>query len=378
MKKDHPLLKRRITPKPISGEESLADLVDISFFAFNSARLREACVLGEKQLGKPDVTIGLTLAGAMTPAGLGVSVLVPMIESGWIDYLVSTGANLYHDIHYALNYPLYQSHPNHDDIQLRNDLIIRIYDILFPADVLYNTDAFVRDLLKAKHFQKVMGTREFHYLLGSAIDQIEKHLGTAGTSILAACYRRGVPVYTSSPGDSTFGLNLAAMSLKGSSQCIIDPSIDVNETSAIVWGAQQRNGKSGVIIVGGGSPKNFILQTEPHLIEILGLPARGHDYFVQFTDSRVDTGGLSGATPSEALSWGKIDPEGLARTVVAYVDSTIALPIFASYVLKRVGKKPFKEVCNRLPDLMEKLRRDSEKHSPPTLTHPLTEKIVMD
>ena len=117
-----------------------------------------------------------------------------------------------------------------------------------------------------------------------------------------------VPIYTSSPGDSSIGMNIAALALEGN-KCVIDPNADVNETASIVLGAKRGGGKSAIMICGGGSPKNFALQTEPQIQEVLGIDEKGHDFFLQITDARPDTGGLSGATPSEAVSWGKVDPD---------------------------------------------------------------------
>ena len=135
-----------------------------------------------------------------------------------------------------------------------------------------------------------------------------------------------MPIYTSSPGDSSIGMNVAALALEGN-KCTIDPNLDVNETASIVLAAKRGGGKSGVLICGGGSPKNFMLQTEPQIQEVLGIDEKGHDYFLQITDARPDTGGLSGATPAEAVSWGKIDPDRLPDAVVCYLDSTVALPL---------------------------------------------------
>lgn len=369
--------KNKINPKPLElGKKiSVSEFIDSTYFAYNSARLKEACVLGVKAISQENVTVGITIAGALTPASLGVSTLIPLIEAGYIDFVISTGANLYHDLHYALNYSLYASQPNQDDLELRKEGIIRIYDILFSADVLFDTDAFVRTLIKAPVFNKTMSTAEFHNLVGKAVDQVEKSLGTEKTSLLAACYRMGVPVWTSSPGDSTFGMNLAAMQLKNETKCQIDPSLDVNESSAVVWETVSKNGETAVVIVGGGSPKNFYLQTEPYLQEILGLPSRGHDYFIQFTDSRPDTGGLSGATPSEALSWGKIDPEHLIRTVVVYADSTIVFPLWAAYILEKGIKKEPKKLFSNLGSLVEKMATDSKSHNPPVTEHELAKNI---
>jgi len=194
------------------------------------------------------------------------------------------------------------------------------------------------------------------------VHQIEQQLGVQHPSLLATAYECGVPVYTSSPGDSSIGMNVAALALEGS-QLVIDPSLDVNETAAIVYAARESEipgveGKSAAVIIGGGSPKNFLLQTQPQIHEVLGLEERGHDYFVQITDARPDTGGLSGATPNEAVSWGKVDPEELPNTVVCYTDSTIALPILAAYVINQTPARPLKRLFDRRGEMLAKLRQD--------------------
>jgi deoxyhypusine synthase len=150
-------------------------------------------------------------------------------------------------------------------------------------------------------------------------------------------------------------MNAAAIALEGES-IQWDVFRDVNETAAIVYGAKKAGGKSAILILGGGSPKNFALQTEPQIQEVLGLPEAGHDYFLQVTDARVDTGGLSGATPGEAVSWGKIDPERLPDAVVAYVDSTIALPILTAYALSKRQARPLKRLYARRDELMRSLK----------------------
>jgi len=301
------------------------------------------------------VTLGVTLTGALTPAGLGCSCLIPLIQAGAIDWMISTGANLYHDTHFALDLPLHRGSPFHSDTELRDEGVIRIYDVLFDYTVLLDTDAFYRQLIKAPAFQRSMSTAEFHHLVGEALYLREQALGSPTSSVLSAAYQCGVPVYTSSPGDSSIGMNVAAMALEGN-LLAFDVNADVNETTSIVLDAKLRGGKSAVWVLGGGSPKNFILQTEPQIQEVLGIDERGHDYFFQVTDARPDTGGLSGATPAEAVSWGKIDPEQLPDAVVCYTDSTIALPILTAYVLSRTGPRPLKRIYDRRLELMEQLR----------------------
>ncbi|BAU44449.1 homospermidine biosynthesis protein [Leptolyngbya sp. O-77] len=356
------LLSRQISPAPLSANIGITDLIDTYFTAYNSARLREACHLLSRDILQPGVTVALSLSGALTPAGLGVSVLSPLMRHGFVDWIISTGANLYHDLHYGLGMELYASNPFVDDVKLRQEGRIRIYDIVFGYDVLLETDAFIRELLRSEPFQKRMGTAEFHHLLGKYINAMEKQLGVKNPCLLSTAYECGVPIYTSSPGDSSIGMNVAALALEGS-KLVIDPSQDVNETAAIAYAARNSGipdveGKSAALILGGGSPKNFLLQTQPQLHEVLGLEERGHDYFVQITDARPDTGGLSGATPSEAVSWGKVDPEELPSTIVCYTDSTIALPLMGAYVINQCEPRPLKRLYDRREEMLATLQRD--------------------
>ena len=350
-------LGKKISPAPMPTDIGVVDLIDHYFTAYNSARLREICHLLSQDVLQEGVTVGVSLSGAMTPAGLGVSVLAPLIRNGFIDWIISTGANLYHDMHYGLGFELFAGNPFLDDVKLRQQSTIRIYDIIFGYDVLLETDAFIRKILQAETFQKRMGTAEFHYLLGKYVREVEKQLGVEHSCLLATAYEYGVPIYTSSPGDSSIGMNVAALSLEGS-KLILDPSIDVNETAAIAYYAREREGKSAAVIIGGGSPKNFLLQTQPQIHEVLGLEERGHDFFVQFTDARPDTGGLSGATPSEAVSWGKIDPDELPSTIVCYTDSTIALPLVTAYVMNQCRPRSLKRLYDKREQMFEKLQTD--------------------
>jgi deoxyhypusine synthase len=307
-----------------------------------------------------DVTIGMSLTGALTPAGLGGSCVVPLIESGFVDWIVSTGANLYHDTHFAIGKALHRGSPFIDDRLLRKEGVIRIYDILFDYSVLLDTDEFFRTVIRKDEFQKEMGTAEIHYCLGKYVAEREKILKIKNSSVLATAYRCGVPIYTSSPGDSSIGMNMAEIELSGY-QTRIDVLLDVNETAAIVLDAKRKGGRSGVLIFGGGSPKNFMLQTEPQIQEVLKIKEKGHDFFLQVTDARPDTGGLSGATPSEAVSWGKVDPDKLPDTVVAYLDSTVAMPILTSYALAKRRPRKLKRLYDRRRELVEHLRREYER-----------------
>ena len=347
-----------IAPAPLERGLSTAQLVDNYFLAYNAARLREGCQLWARRMAQPEVTVAMSLTGALTPAGLGASCLVPLVRRGLVDFIVSTGANLYHDAHFALGLNLHRSSPFADDTVLRDQGLVRIYDIVMDYTVLLKTDSFFREMLKAPEFQRTMGTAEFHYLAGRYLAERQRILGLGDASLLAACFEMEVPVYVASPGDSSIGMNAAAMALKGYTFAW-DVNRDVNETAGLVLLAKRSGGKTGVVIMGGGAPKNFMLQTEPHIQEVLGIKEKGHDYFLQITDARPDTGGLSGATPSEAVSWGKVDPEGLPDTVVCYTDSTIALPILTSYLAETVGRREPKRLYTRRDEALELVKQEA-------------------
>ena len=346
-----------ISPPSVHGALVVADLVDQAFLAYNAGRLRDACRLFTQKMLEPDCTVGMSLTGALTPAGLGMSTLIPLMEAGFVDWIVSTGANLYHDAHFGLGMSLHRGSPFADDVELREHGVVRIYDVVFDYHVLLDTDAFFREVSGLPEFQRQMSTAEYHHRIGAYVLERERALGLERKSILGAAHRCGVPLYTSSPGDSSIGMNVAALALSGS-QLRFDVTADVNETAAIVLDAKRSGGRSGVLIAGGGSPKNFVLQTEPQIQEVLGIDERGHDYFLQVTDARPDTGGLSGATPSEAVSWGKVDPERLPDAVVCYLDTTVALPVLAAYALGRHAPRPLRRLYDRRDDLLARLRAE--------------------
>jgi deoxyhypusine synthase len=341
-----------IEPRPIDPNWTVAETIDDCFNAYNAARLREACQLFAQRVLEEDVTVGLSLTGALTPAGLARSCLIPLMEVGFVDWIVTTGANLYHDIHFGIGHKMHRGTPFVDDVELHDEKVVRIYDIFFEFDALIATDKFIQAVVTSEEFQREMSTAEFHYLLGKYVAKREEKLGIEKTTLLAAAYRCGVPVYTSSPGDSAIGMNIASMALNGN-RLKLDIAADVNETAAIVLDAKQKGGKAAAVLLGGGSPKNFVLQTEPQIQEVLGLEEKGYDFFIQMTDARPDTGGLSGATPSEAVSWGKVDPEMLPDTIVVYMDTTIGLPLMTSYVLARRGSRELRRLYDRREAMLQ-------------------------
>lgn len=349
-----------IEPRPVRGDMSAADVIDTAFMAYNGRRLREACRLFAEKMLAPDTVVGMSLTGALTPAGLGMSCLIPLIEHGFVDWMVSTGANLYHDAHFGLGLKMFQGSLDADDVALRSAGVVRIYDIFFDYRVLLSTDAFFRELARHDEFQQSMGTAEFHYRAGRYIAERERVLKLSRRSLLAAAHEYAVPIYTSSPGDSSIGMNLALLELEGF-KLRLDPLADVNETAAIVYSAKAQGMNSAVFILGGGSPKNFMLQTEPQIQEVMGVAEKGHDYFLQITDARPDTGGLSGATPNEAVSWGKIDPDRLPDSVVCYVDSTVALPLITAYAMARRKPRKPRRLYDQRAQMLQTLTQAYEK-----------------
>jgi deoxyhypusine synthase len=338
------------------GSAEVRDLIEHGFQAFNAGRLSEACHIYTDKMLAPehDTTIGLTIAGALTPAGLG-GCIIELMERGLVDFVISTGANLYHDLHYALNFTLHRGSPFLDDVELYEQGIIRIYDVLFPATVLLETDQYVREFLTRSGLSGPMSSAEFHYRLG--LDLLEQNPNGEAYSVLAQAARAGVPIYTSSPGDSSIGMNVAYHELMNGGTLMIDPNRDVNEICAIILGGK----KNGCVILGGGSPKNFYLQGQPTLWEVYGIPKGGNDYFIQITTDQVVWGGLSGATPAEAVSWGKVNPGVLPDTVVAYCDSTIAFPLFCEFAVGSAnGRRARKELIHKRDALVDDLLRQAK------------------
>ncbi|MFC1789570.1 deoxyhypusine synthase [Patescibacteria group bacterium] len=351
---------KRLSARKLKKGTKVTDLIDTQFQAYNSARLNEAChLLTEKMLdSKRDVTIGVTLAGAITPAGMS-GLFVSMMERGFIDFIISTGANLYHDTHFALNYPLRKGTWQVDDTLLYKHGVVRIYDVFLTTETLLRTDKFTQKILLDKNAPRgAVSSREFHNYIGKCL---LKEAPNPEVSILAQAAKHNIPIYTSSPGDSTYGMDLSSYNKgrfkefhkKGEIDLHINSNLDVNETAAIVMGAKE----NGVMLLGGGSPKNFYLQTQPYLWECLGIEKGGHDYFIQVTMDSPQWGGLSGATPSEAVSWGKINPNELQNTVVVYNDLTIVVPLLFTYAIEKAKPRKKKNIYLKIDKLVYEMEK---------------------
>ena len=247
--------------------------------------------------------------------------------------------------------PVVQGHFQVDDKELYRAGIERIYDIFITEDSLLDTDAFVREALEKapKALRGRISTPRLHHYLGQLVRQ---QAPLPEKSFVATAAAWDVPIFTSSPGDSSIGMNVAAMKLRGG-ETTIDPDLDVLESTAIVYDADV----NGVVILGGGSPKNFYLQTQPTLWQILDLNRGGHEFVLQISTDSPQWGGLSGATPSEAISWGKVQANMLKNHVVVYSDTTVAAPIVFAYALSTRKKRKPKRLFRRLPEMYAALEK---------------------
>jgi len=344
-----------IEPLQLGGNEAVVDLIDNVYAnsGFNGRRVAAAARLFARMIDD-NATIALTVAGAMTPIGMS-GIFIDLIERGFVDFIISTGANLYHDLHRPFAFPMVQGNPEVDDNDLADEGVARIYDVFIADDdTLMATDRVILDAVQRIDTLKPFSTARLHHELGKMVERSAPH---AEKSFVAAAARYDVPVYTSSPGDSSIGMNLIVPQLHGQ-DVNLNPMLDVIETAAIVRDAD----RNGVVEIGGGSPKNFYLQTQPTLHQILLDSSKGgHDYFIQLTTDSPHWGGLSGATPSEARSWGKLK-DAYTNNVVVYSCASITFPLIAQYALVKASKREPRRLYNRLDELTRTLRDVAASH----------------
>lgn len=325
---------REVSMGGITGRESPEELLRTRFPAFVGRQERTAFELMARAV-EEDYATFLTLSGAMTPAGLHQSCLIPLIERGLIDCLTTTGANLYHDAHRIIGHRIREIDPNAGDLALRLARIIRIYDLGFWEETLLETDRLFSAILRQPQFQKRMTTPELHYLLGQSIAEIEDALGVAQPSLLATCYRRAVPIFVGAVQDGSIFLNIVKLKrlFPEEFKLEIDVNEDVYEMGATQhWCLRGLDKKMAVFILGGGVPKNYTLQGEPLLDQILGVPTEGFDIDVQFCVDPVDNGALSSCPAGEGHTWGKVSPEGVSRSMYVHADVTAVFP-WVTYAL---------------------------------------------
>ncbi len=344
---------RKADPRPITGKETPAELLEHAFSAYVGRQERTAFELMRRSM-EVDASIFLTLSGAMTPAGLHQSCVIPLIEKGVISALTTTGANLYHDAHRIIGHAIREVNPNAGDLQYRLARIIRIYDLGFWEEALLDTDRLFSALLRRPEFQRKMTTPEFHYLLGKNIQAIEKQLGVKQPSLLSTCYKYGVPIFVGAVQDGSIFLNAVKLKrLMGDEfKFEIDINDDVYWMSAIQHYCRHHfSNKMAIWILGGGVPKNYTLQGEPLLDQILGVPTDGFDIDVQFCVDPVDNGALSSCPAGEGHTWGKVSMEAVeAGSMYVHTDVTAVFPWLTHALLSdtKMKRKP-----RRLMDVMQ-------------------------
>ncbi|HUH01203.1 MAG TPA: deoxyhypusine synthase family protein [Kofleriaceae bacterium] len=349
---------RVVAPRPIRGDEAPADLLSSAFPAFVGRQVRTAYELMTRSVAD-DFRVFLTLSGAMTPAGLHRSCIVPMVQRGIIDVLTTTGANLYHDAHRVIGHAIHEIAPDAGDAHLREERIIRIYDLGFSEETLLDTDKLFARMLREPGFQRPMTTAEMHYELGRRLHQLELELGATEPCLLSACYQAGVPIFVGAPQDGSIFLNVVKLRacLGDEFKFALDIAADVYQMAALQWLAQNE-GQTAVWILGGGVPKNYTLQGEPTLSQILGVDARGFDLDVQFCVDPVDNGALSSCPAGEGHTWGKVSVECVdTGSVYVHADVTAVVPWLVHALFSTGASRPVRRLYDRLDEARELLDR---------------------
>ena len=350
MNNKHNFTGKKIDPQEISANMSISNLIDFyKSSGFNARRLAEAAHMFKKMIDS-EATICLTISGAMTPIGLGKT-FSTMIENGFIDWIITTGANAYHDLHFAYDLPVRQGHFDVDDDILYSKQIVRIYDVYIKElETLQKQDEIIqsniRNIIETPNDSvNEISSSDLSYLLGKIA--YNKSVFPE-KSFMASAFKNQVPVFIPALTDSSIGMNMLPL-LFESKLPHLNLLLDIAESAALLW----KSKISGGIELGGGVPKNFFQQTGPTLYQILKIKEGGHDYVIQLTDARPDTGGLSGATIQEGKSWGKIKTSH-SGNVIVYGDSSVYFPILCSYVLAEC--KPRKQ--KRLYEMKDKFVKE--------------------
>lgn len=327
----------------------VSELIELYASAgYNARKLGEAADLFYRMIDD-DATICLTISGAMTPIGYG-GLVKELIERGFVDWIISTGANIYHEDHFAWDLPVRQGHHQVDDDVLHNKDIVRIYDVFIRGEgTLQEQDKVLQKAFKNELQGAVFTTAEFAHMIGKQAKQSK----FPDRSFVAAAYDYDVPVYISTLKDSSLALDLIPLRLEGK-QFLLDFVREIAEQAAIVYNSE----KAGALEIGGGVPKNTAQQTGPALDQILHVSHGGLNYIIQLTDARPDTGGLSGATLQEGKSWGKVKTSH-ENLVTVYGDASISFPLLCLYAISKHEPRKPKRLFNKLGDYYEKLKDDA-------------------
>ena len=356
---------RNVNPRAITGKETAIELLESAFGAYVGRQERTAFELMKRSLDE-NAAVFLTLSGAMTPAGLHQSCLIPLVETGVISCLTTTGANLYHDAHRVIKHQIREINPTAGDLQYRMARVIRIYDLGFAEEALLDTDRLFSAIMRHADFQKKMTTPEFHRLLGKHMHAIEKELGVTQPSLLSTCYRRGVPIFVGAIQDGSIFLNVVKLRrlLGDEFKLEIDVNEDVYAMAAVQHYCRHNfSGKMAVWILGGGVPKNYTLQGEPLLDQILSVPTSGFDIDVQFCVDPVDNGALSSCPAGEGHTWGKVSADAVETgSIYCHTDVTAVFPWLVHALMQlKVSKRKHFRLMDTLDEAVAFLDADVKK-----------------
>src|SRR6516164_4971903 len=336
---------RNVDPRPITGREKPDQLLAHAFGAYVGRQERTAFELMRRSIAE-DCSVFLTVSGAMTPAGLHQSCLIPLIQRGIVSALTTTGANLYHDAHRVIGHAIREVNPDAGDLALRLARIIRVYDLGFAEQALLDTDRLFSAIIRGPEFQRRMTTPEFHDLLGCAMSSLEQSLGVKQPFLLSTCHRYGVPIFVGAVQDG-FKFEL-------------DINADTYAMAEVQHYCRHHFSKKlSIWILGGGVPKNYTLQGEPLLDQILNVPTAGFDIDLQFCVDPVDNGALSSCPAGEGHTWGKVSVEAVeSGSVYVHTDVTAVFPWLTHALFSTGAKRTPMRLMDRMDDAIAFLDAD--------------------
>lgn len=340
-----------IIPQFIAKGMSVSDLVDVfGQTCFEARNVYRASRLYKRMIDDGD-TVWLGIAGAGVAGGMG-GMLIALMEAGFIDVICSTGAQIYHDLHFAFDLPVKAISPNHNDDVLREHGDTRIYDIgIRDKETLNVQDEIIRNFIRESYEVHLstgpLSSWEFNFQLGAWVLENSKY---PERSFVARAAELGVPIFWDSLANHSITMNLVLTDRKGF-PITLSAQKDIFDSAAIVFSS----GQTGLMVLGGGGPKNFIQQTSPTISQILKIKFDGAERGIQIGTAIEKEGSLSGCTFSESVTWGKYRQADDDKLVQIWSEYSLIFPMLAAYVLDNCKRRPLKKIISRMPTYIEKL-----------------------
>jgi deoxyhypusine synthase len=368
--------RRPVRVRRVDECDSVHEILENCLPAFGGAVLRRVYSILDRAIGA-GCPLTLSISGPVTVSGQHQAWLIPLLETGWVAYISTTDAVCYHDGHRSLDDhtkdTVYEVPMFGDDGALREEGVIRVTDMGFDEEVLLDQDRFLTAVLSMPEFQRKMTGTELRNRLGQFYGRMEKRNRVA-PGLLSTCQRLGVPVFVGAPADGSVFLNSMKLWAMREAGLIpeygfdIDLHAEVFESCAYhYWGLFESDAKSiATLILGGGVPKNYNLQPEPALGQVLGLPSiRGYEFDVQITTAPVTDGSLSSCPPAEAVTWGKVDKDTYQQSTESlFADYSMLMPFVVKALLeKHSAREPYRlfEKRDRLvSNLKDAVRKNGE------------------